>query len=90
MTFRINRLFSEENALALHVRGRVDIEYLNTLKELIEAENAKIVLDLSEVTLAGRAAATFFAVCERNGIELRNCPLFFVDGLTMRGSDNDL
>jgi anti-anti-sigma regulatory factor len=76
MAFRIERLFSEKSALVLHVCGRVDIECLNTLKELIEPENAKIVLDLSEVTLAGRDAAMFFAVCERKGVELRNCPAF--------------
>jgi hypothetical protein len=28
------------------------------------------------VTLAGRDAATFLAVCELKGIELRNCPPF--------------
>jgi anti-anti-sigma regulatory factor len=76
MTFRIDRLISEENPIVFHVCGRVDIECLNTLKELIETENAKIVLDLSEVTLAGRDAATFLAVCELKGIELRNCPPF--------------
>jgi anti-anti-sigma regulatory factor len=76
MTFKIERLFTKENAIVLHVCGRLDIECLNTIKELIEAENAKIVLDLSEVTLAGRDAATFLAVCELKGIELRNCPPF--------------
>ena len=76
MTFRIDRLVSEENPIVLRVCGRVDIECLNTLKDLIEAEDAKIVLDLSEVTLAGRDAATFLAVCELKGIELRNCPPF--------------
>jgi anti-anti-sigma regulatory factor len=76
MTFKIERLFSKENAIVLHVCGRVDIECLSTLKELIETEDAKIVLDLSEVTLAGRDAATFLAVCELKGIELRNCPPF--------------
>jgi anti-anti-sigma regulatory factor len=76
MTFRIDRLVSEEDHIVFHVCGRVDIECLNTLKELIEAENVKIVLDLSEVTLAGCDAAVFFAVCELKGIELRNCPAF--------------
>jgi hypothetical protein len=28
------------------------------------------------VTIANRDAATFLAVCERKGIELRNCPPF--------------
>jgi hypothetical protein len=51
-------------------------ECVNTLKELIETESAKTVLDLSEVTLADRDAATFLAACELKGIELKNCPAF--------------
>jgi hypothetical protein len=43
MTFRIDLLVGGENAIVLRVRGRVDTECLNTLKEPIEAENAKIV-----------------------------------------------
>jgi len=76
MTFRIDRFVSEENAIVLRVCGRVEIECLNTINELIEEETAKLALDLSEVTLANRDAATFLAVCERKGIELRNCPPF--------------
>jgi hypothetical protein len=76
MAFKIEWLVSEENAIVLHVCGWVDLECLNTLKELIEAENGKIVLDLSEVMLADRGAAQFFATCERKGIDLRNCPSF--------------
>ena len=76
MAFKIEWLVSEESAIVLRVCGWVDLECLNTLKELIEAENGRIVLDLSEVMLADRDAATFFAVCELKGIELRNCPTF--------------
>jgi hypothetical protein len=76
MTFKIGWPDSEETAIVLRVCGWVDIECLNTLKELIEAENGKIALDLSEVMLANRDAGTFFAVCELKGIELRNCPAF--------------
>ena len=76
MTFRVDRLVSEENVIVLHVSGRVDLECVNTTKELIEAENTGIVLDLLEVTLADGDAATFFAVCELKGIDLRNCPSF--------------
>jgi hypothetical protein len=85
MTFRIDRLVSEENPIVFRVCGRVDSECLNTLKELIEAENAKIVLDLSEVMLAGRDGATFLAVCELQGIELRNCPPFLREWVDKEG-----
>jgi hypothetical protein len=76
MTFRNERLVSGENAIVLRVCGRVQIERVNTIKELIEEETAKLALDLSEVTLANRDVATFLAVCELKGIELRNCPAF--------------
>jgi hypothetical protein len=76
MTFRIERLVSGENAIVLHVCGLVDIECVSTIKELIEEEGGEIALDLFEVTLANRDAATFLAVCELKGIELRNCPAF--------------
>ena len=65
-----------------------EIECVNTIKELIEEETTKLALDLSEVTLANRNAATFLAVCELKGIELRNCPLCFVDGLTKEQARN--
>jgi hypothetical protein len=76
MTFMIERLVGEESAVVFRVCGRVDIECLNTLKELIESERDKIVLDLSEVTLANREAATFLAECKLKGIKLTNCPAF--------------
>jgi anti-anti-sigma regulatory factor len=76
MTFRVDRRVSEENVIVLHVSGRVDVECVNTIKELIETETTMLVLDLSEVTLANRDAATFLAACERKGVGLRKCPAF--------------
>jgi hypothetical protein len=76
MTFRIDRFVSEGDAIVFRVSGRMQIECVDTIKELIEEETAKLALDLSEVTLANRDAATFLAVCELKGIELRNCPPF--------------
>jgi anti-anti-sigma regulatory factor len=76
MTFRIERVVGGESEIVLRVCGRVHIECVNTIKELIETESAKTVLDLSEVTLADSAAATFLATCELEGIELRECPAF--------------
>ena len=58
MTFRIDRFVSVGNAIVFRVCGRVQIECVNTIKELIEAENTGIVLDLLEVTLADGDAAT--------------------------------
>jgi hypothetical protein len=66
----------------LSVRGREDIECLNTLTELNGAESAKIVLDPSGVTLANRDATRVLAVCEFKGIETQELSFFVVDGLT--------
>ena len=76
MTFMIELLVGEGNAVVLHVCGRMDSESVHTLKELIEAENSNAVLDLSEVTLANREAAMFLAECRLKGIKLTNCPAF--------------
>ena len=76
MTFKIERLVGKENLTVLRVCGRMDIECVNTLKDLIGSESSKTVLDLSEVTLADRDAAMFLALCELKGDELKNCPAF--------------
>jgi RNA polymerase sigma-70 factor, ECF subfamily len=76
MTFRIERVVGGESVVVLRVSGRVHIECVDTLKELMETESAMTVLDLSEVTLADHDAATFLAACELKGIQLKNCPAF--------------
>ena len=86
MTFRIERIVGGESEIVLRVCGRVHIECVNTLKELIETESAKIVLDLSEVTLADHDAATFLAACKVKGIELKNCPAFLRSWITKERS----
>jgi hypothetical protein len=42
MTFRIDRFVSEGNAIVFCVCGRVQIDCVDTIKELIEGESAKI------------------------------------------------
>jgi hypothetical protein len=47
ITFRVERAVGGESEIVLRVCGCVHIECVNTLKELIETESAKTVLDLS-------------------------------------------
>jgi hypothetical protein len=70
------RVVGWESEIVLRVSGLVHIECVNTLKKLSDTESATTVLDLSEVTLADRAATTFLAACELKGIELKHCPAF--------------
>ena len=41
MTFRIDRLVSEESVIVLHLSGRLNVERVNTIKELIEEQSSK-------------------------------------------------
>jgi hypothetical protein len=74
MSCKIERLATGEMVL-LRVSGRIQVEHVSILEELIRRE-ATAALDLTEVNVVDRDAVTFLALCEGNGIELRNCPAF--------------
>jgi len=76
MTWKIERFASGENVVVLRVCGRIQGKHVNTIKDLILGETNAVALDLTEVTLVDRDVVNFLAVCERTGIELRNCPAF--------------
>jgi anti-anti-sigma regulatory factor len=76
MTCKIEQFAGGENVLVLRVSGRIQAEHVSTIKDLILRETGAIVLDLTEVTLVDREVVNFLAVCERRGIQLRNCPPF--------------
>jgi hypothetical protein len=76
MTCRIERLAVGDSNVVLRVCGRVQVEHVGTIEELIGEECRGAVLDLMEVMLVDRDVVTFLAACERKGVELRNCPAF--------------
>jgi hypothetical protein len=58
--------------------GRLEAANLLELSTLIAAEPSgrALVLDLEDVVLADREILQFLQASERNGITLRNCPLY--------------
>jgi hypothetical protein len=46
------------------------------LKELVDADYKKIVLDLRDVRLADRDTVKFLRDCEAGGMKLENCPAY--------------
>jgi anti-anti-sigma regulatory factor len=77
MSFKIERLVNEGDSAVLRVSGRIDGEHVDTLRELIAREDGGgVAIDLTEVLLADREAVRVLAVCEANGVELRNCPAY--------------
>jgi hypothetical protein len=76
MTCRIERLASGDSKVVLRVCGRIQVEHVGTIEELIGEECHGAILDLMEVMLVDRDVVAFLATCECKGVELRNCPAF--------------
>ena len=76
MTCKIERLNNGDSKVVLRVCGRIQVEHVDTIKELIGKECHGAVLDLMEVMLVDREVVAFLADCECRGVELRNCPAF--------------
>jgi anti-anti-sigma regulatory factor len=79
MTCKIERLVSGENSVVIRVCGRIQLEHVSTVKDLIRQEQGVVVLDLTEVILVDREAVNLIATCTLKNIELRNCPAFLRD-----------
>ncbi|HYT21854.1 MAG TPA: STAS domain-containing protein [Candidatus Polarisedimenticolia bacterium] len=79
MACKIERVVTPSGFVVFRVSGRIDREYAEVLQELIENEKtaeARVALDLTEVTVVSLEAVRAFNVSEANGIELRNCPAY--------------
>jgi len=64
--------------------GRMAQEDIADLEALIssEANDRPIVMDLKDVTLAGRDAIKFLERCETDNITLKNCPAYVREWIT--------
>jgi hypothetical protein len=74
---KIRRLVEGES-ITFALSGRIEDQDLAQLRSLTEAEPRPVVLDLKEVTLAGRDAVRFLAECEQKGIRLSECPAYLL------------
>jgi anti-anti-sigma regulatory factor len=85
---RIQRSANTEVVFALS--GRMDEGDVAELEMLIrsEADGRRIVLDLKDLTLAGRDGISFLERCEGDGIALKNCAGYVREWITRqrRGS----
>jgi anti-anti-sigma regulatory factor len=79
---RIQRSGNEEVIFTLS--GRIDEEDIAELETLVrsEADGRRIVLDLKDLTLAGRDAINFLEHCEADGIMLKNCAGYIREWIT--------
>jgi hypothetical protein len=89
MAFRIERLVSGEDLVVLRVSGRIHAEQVDMLRELLELEEARVVVDLREVTLVDREAVSFLALSEAQGVVLSNCAAYLREWLDRERPRND-
>ncbi len=54
----------------------------STLRALLEEEEGVVIIDLKDVLIVDREAIKLLAVCEANGVELRNCPGYIREWVT--------
>jgi hypothetical protein len=82
MTCKIERIVSGGDTVIFRVCGRIQVEHLSAIAELIGQESQPIRFDLEEMQLVDREAVSFLAACELNGITLTNCPAFLREWVT--------
>ena len=66
----------------MRVSGRIHVEHVGTLRELLGREKGAVAIDLAEVILVDREAVSLLALSEANGIELRNCAAYLREWVT--------
>jgi hypothetical protein len=54
----------------------MEVEQVAELKELFDNDYRNIILDLRELRLADRDAVKFLRSCERDGMNMENCPAY--------------
>jgi hypothetical protein len=75
MTLRIERS-ARQRFTVFTLSGRMEVEHVVELKELFDSDYRNIILDLRELRLADRDAVKFLRSCERDGMNLENCPAY--------------
>jgi exopolysaccharide biosynthesis protein len=82
MTYRIDRVVTEEHHVILRISGRMTVEDSNVLQALLKQEDSATSIDLKDILLVDREVVRLLVLCESNGNELRNCPLYIREWIT--------
>jgi hypothetical protein len=89
MTCRIDRRVIGQDRAMFFVSGRIAEEDVDTLLALLEQEKGVVTIDLKDVLIVDREAIKLLAVCESNGVELRNCPAYIREWVTRETADRN-
>jgi hypothetical protein len=82
MTYRIDRVVIGQHRVILRISGRITGQDVDMLRALVEQEGSVAAIDLKDILLVDREVVKLLALCESNGNELRNCPLYIREWIT--------
>jgi len=69
----------DEGSITLRLSGRLRSEDVEQLQAQMRGRTQKFILNLAEVKLVDRDVVRFLGDCERNGVELDQCPRYVRD-----------
>ena len=61
---------------------------MDTLRASLEQQKGVLSIDLKDVLIVGQEAIKLLAVCESNGVELRNSPAYIREWVTRETADS--
>jgi len=77
---------SSNSRVVFTISGQMDEEDIPEMEVLLRSEKSdrRIVLDLKDLTPAGRDAIGFLGCCEAEGITLENCAVYVREWITRK------
>lgn len=82
MSCRIDRVATGQDRVVFRVSGRITAQELGMLRDLLRRESGAVAIDIKEVLLVDLEAVKLLALCESNGLEVRNCPAYIREWIT--------
>jgi ABC-type transporter Mla MlaB component len=71
------QILKDGEVVVFRLSGRLEDDQLIELQKVFEAQESKnIWIDLSDVKLIDRETVSFLAERERDGAQLKNCPVY--------------
>ena len=68
--------------MILHFSGQITEQDTDTLRASVEQNGNVVALDLGDILIVDRESIKLLALCQCNGLELRNCPAYIREWIT--------
>ena len=79
---------SDGHSTVIRLIGRIESEHLAELRTQMAGCDARVVVDLDEVTLVDKDVVRFFNACETSRITLVRCPPYIREWMARERTDD--